>query len=453
MKDSSTWLHISTKQEYQFPGVLKDVTNQYMLHSTDVRQLPQATPDNPHFMWSDIQIAKGKMNIDRKIKVTIDGIEEELFYRMAPCGGVKKCPESGCSYVCAVKDHPKCPTHGHTLKLPADNPTRCPVTFVYLHPTQENDYRRWIAGLVNHQKEPLCNLHTHEINPPSRISSLAASLIHDSQQRDPTLTARDLSIGKGSGVTIGAVDQASNHLGRVRYQLSKSKKQHGNGDVLFLLKHFQEVIDQIDEKDDELSGENSGASLVETTAERYRSLGRPYLRTAGFEESITYMLVMSPLMSQVLVSAPFIEADITYDETTQFPYTFNVTAFDDVLLQWIVVCRIRVTSQSAQAYALCFMKTFEQCKKDHPNFTVGESLVGVVVDWSDAQCNGLRLALGKELADELLRGCEVHWNRSYQRVSEKVCKHHHPAKRQIAKQAFHLIAAAITKAKSQDQVY
>jgi len=27
MKDSSTWLHISTKQEYQFPGVLKDVTN------------------------------------------------------------------------------------------------------------------------------------------------------------------------------------------------------------------------------------------------------------------------------------------------------------------------------------------------------------------------------------------------------------------------------------------
>lgn len=40
MKDSSTWLHISTKQEYQFP-------------------------DNPHFMWSDIQISKGKVNIDR----------------------------------------------------------------------------------------------------------------------------------------------------------------------------------------------------------------------------------------------------------------------------------------------------------------------------------------------------------------------------------------------------
>jgi len=123
----------------------------------------------------------------------------------------------------------------------------------------------------------------------------------------------------------------------------------------------------------------------------------------------------------VLLSAPFIGSDITYDKTTQFPIHIQCYCFDDVLLQWIVVCQIQVTSQSVQAYALC--------KKDHPNFTVGESLVGVVVDWSDAQCNGLRLALGK------------------------VCKHHYPAKWQIAKQAFHLIAAAISKAKSQDQVY
>ena len=50
-------------------------------------------------------------------------------------------------------------------------------------------------------------------------------------------------------------------------------------------------------------------------------------------------------------------------------------------------------------------------------------------------------------------GCEVHRNRSYQRVSQKVCKHHHPAKWQTARQAFHLISAAITKAKTQDQVY
>ena len=69
------------------------------------------------------------MNIDRKIKVKVDGKEEELLYRMTLCGGVKKCPESGCSYVCAVKDHPKCPKHGNALKLSAENSGQCPVTF------------------------------------------------------------------------------------------------------------------------------------------------------------------------------------------------------------------------------------------------------------------------------------------------------------------------------------
>ena len=92
--------------------------------------------------------------------------------------------------------------------------------------------------------------------------------------------------------------KASNHFGWLRYQLSKSKKQNGNGDVLFLLNHFQHVIDQTDKKDDEFSGESSGACLVETTAERYRSLRTLYLRSAGIEESLAYMLAMSPLMNE-----------------------------------------------------------------------------------------------------------------------------------------------------------
>ena len=59
MKDSSAWLHISTKQDINFLELLNDVTNQYMLHSLDMGKLPQATPNR-----SDIQISKGKVNID-----------------------------------------------------------------------------------------------------------------------------------------------------------------------------------------------------------------------------------------------------------------------------------------------------------------------------------------------------------------------------------------------------
>ena len=174
-------------------------------------------------MWYDIQCSKGKTNVDRKIKFRIHQKEHELMYCMAPCAGIKRCPEPRCNYICAVKARPKCPKHGQLLKRSGEQ--QCPVTFVYLHPVDETDPRRWIVGLVNHQKEPVCNLHSHTINPASKVSAFATALIHESQERDPSLTAQDLSIGKGSGSAVGAIDQAANHLGRVRYQLSKGKKE------------------------------------------------------------------------------------------------------------------------------------------------------------------------------------------------------------------------------------
>ena len=32
--------------------------------------------------------------------------------------------------------------------------------------------------------------------------------------------------------------------------------------------------------------------------------------------------------------------------------------------------------------------------------------MGVVTDWSDAKINGLRMAVGKETAEKLLKGCK-----------------------------------------------
>ena len=43
-----------------------------------------------------------------------------------------------------------------------------------------------------------------------------------------------------------------------------------------------------------------------------------------------------------------------------------------------------------------------------PNFELGETLLGIVVDWSDAEINGLGQAVGKDLATKLLCGCKVH---------------------------------------------
>ena len=48
--------------------------------------------------------------------------------------------------------------------------------------------------------------------------------------------------------------------------------------------------------------------------------------------------------------------------------------------------------------------------------------MGVVTDWSDAEINGLRMAVGKETAEKLLKGCKVHWQCSCQHVADKVAK-------------------------------
>ena len=56
--------------------------------TSDITTTPFYVPENEHF---DIQIGKVKLHAERSLKVAIDGKEEHLIYRIAPCGGVKAC--------------------------------------------------------------------------------------------------------------------------------------------------------------------------------------------------------------------------------------------------------------------------------------------------------------------------------------------------------------------------
>ena len=70
------------------------------------------------------------------------------------------------------------------------------------------------------------------------------------------------------------------------------------------------------------------------------------------------------------------------------------------------------------------------------------------MDWSDAEAKGLREAVGDGIADNILRGCNVHWTRSYQRVAERVA-----AKEKLAIDTFCKIAKCITEATEKQDVY
>ena len=102
------------------------------------------------------------------------------------------------------------------------------------------------------------------------------------------------------------------------------------------------------------------------------------------------------------------------------------------------VARVRMNRLNTVAYTEAFEAVF--C-------TVEKTLQGIVVDWSEQQLNGLEAVLGKETAEKVIKGCQVHFTRSVKRVSECVNKGNH-----LAHKAFTTIAYHIPKAKSPEHV-
>ena len=115
-------------------------------------------------------------------------------------------------------------------------------------------------------------------------------------------------------------------------------------------------------------------------------------------------------------------------------------------MQWTVVSRVRMDKQGKSAYQLAFSKTFTKCKADNPNFELGRSLLGV---WSDAEIQGLGGAVGPDIARRLLKGCSVHWSRSWQRVRNQVLG---SSNKECEKKLFGFIAAHIQNAPCGEQV-
>jgi len=95
---------------------------------SDILALLFYTQKDKHFLFNDIQISKGKLRAPRKVKFTVDGSEEFLYYRIAPCGGTKHCSVENCAYTIPVGERRTCPDHHEAELL---NNEECLVEFVY----------------------------------------------------------------------------------------------------------------------------------------------------------------------------------------------------------------------------------------------------------------------------------------------------------------------------------
>ena len=95
------------------------------------------------------------------------------------------------------------------------------------------------------------------------------------------------------------------------------------------------------------------------------------MREAGIINGIKFALLQSPFMSQQLSKASFIECDITYLDNSEYKYLFNVTAFDEETMKWIVVGRCLLSKDDSDAYSIGFGKVFGRPRLTAANLKLG----------------------------------------------------------------------------------
>ena len=291
------------------------------MYIEDYQKVYASCPKNVQFLWADIQLSKGKVN-NYKTKVQIDGKDVSVVYRSAPCNGVKACPEDGCPYVAAIREQRSCKNHPSNPLYKTNDIEPCPVQFAYIYPDDSNDHRRWILAFVRQPKGSKESLHNHDVHASSHLLAKTQEDIKNAAIANVSLKPSEVCRGKRIGVypfssrqSVCKCRESSSVMSKVR---SSSALCNAKWDVASL----EKMADSIDEKD-----AFRGSNYSQVMRNELTKLSRPYLVSAGIENGIQYIFTMNLLMSKILSKAEFIEADITYNETKEYPYLFNAAAF------------------------------------------------------------------------------------------------------------------------------
>ena len=112
-KKKERWFEISDSSNYHFPGVFSSEFPQRMGFCADISMLPNYEPTDKHFLFTDIQLGKGKARPVIQVKILIDGTEEAINYWIVPCGGIKLYGSHSevCTYIGATRETRPCFTH------------------------------------------------------------------------------------------------------------------------------------------------------------------------------------------------------------------------------------------------------------------------------------------------------------------------------------------------------
>lgn len=236
--------------------------------------------------------------------------------------------------------------------------------------------------------------------------------------KDHSITPSAVAAGQCLGFLPAAVCPAAANTDRLRGIMRSARQQKTSttcDSSLTIVKNFGNVAKALDEADEE-----HGGNLE--CQRKYAALGHPYVVDYEFSPTFRFFLGMSPFMASVVAQAEFIECDITFNESVEYPYLLNVVAYDSIASQWMVSARARLTKQDAESHRLAFSSIISWVRHYHPTFAIGPDATckGVVMDYSDAASKGLSMVIGEYAARGVLKGCHVHWLRSVRKVGMKI---------------------------------
>ena len=72
-----------------------------------------------------------------------------------------------------------------------------------------------------------------------------------------------------------------------------------------------------------------------------------------------------------------------------------------------MVCRALTDKLDGNTLGMISKKMFQTVKDSHLEFKVGETLQGIIMDWSDAERKAMADAVGERTAEKVCKGCKV----------------------------------------------